>query len=77
MGHHTLFQVEVYVATDSYRSGVPTWLVYTPKPVSLLKKAPTTYLNRHNFSREHQLYWIELTHVSSIHFNTTKPMKSF
>jgi len=40
----TLFQVEVYVATDSYQPGIPTWLVHTPKPVSLLKNTPITYL---------------------------------
>ena len=71
----TLFQLEVYVATDSYRPGIPTWLVYTPKPVSLLNNAPITYLNRNKINHEHQLHWIELTHVSSIHFDTTKPMK--
>ena len=35
----TLFQVEVYIATDSYRPGVPMWLQYTPKPISLLANA--------------------------------------
>ena len=31
----TLFQVEVYIATDSYRPRVPMWLQYTPKPISI------------------------------------------
>jgi len=30
----TLFQTDVYVATDSYQPGSVTWLLYTPKPVS-------------------------------------------
>ena len=73
----TLFQVEVYVATDSYRPGIPTWLVYMPKPVSVLKSTPITYLNRYKFNLDDGLQWIELTHVSSIHFDTTKPIKGF
>ena len=72
----TLFQVEVYVATDSYRPGSVTWLLYMPKPVSLLKNAPITYINGHKCTQENQLQWIELTHVSSIHFDTTKPVKA-
>ena len=71
----TLLQVDVYVATDSYRPGSVAWLLYTPKPVSLLTNPPVTYLNKHNFTQELQVQWIELTHVSSIHFDTTKPMK--
>ena len=35
----TLFQVEVYVATDSYQSEISMWFQYTPKPVSLLANA--------------------------------------
>ena len=73
----TLFQVEVYVATDSYRQGIPTWLVHTPKPVSLLKNTPITYLNRYNLNLVHGQQRIELTHISSIHFDTTKPIKGF
>ena len=73
----TLFQVEVYVATDSYQPGIPTWLVHTPKPVSLLKNTPITYLNKYNLNLEHGLQWIELTHVSSIHFDTTKLYKGY
>lgn len=73
----TLFQIDVYIATDSYRPGSVTWLLYTPKPVSLLRDIPTTYLNKHKFTQDCQVQWIELTHVSSIHFDTTKPVKDF
>ena len=27
----TLFQLEIYLATDNYKSGIPTWLLYSPK----------------------------------------------
>lgn len=73
----SLFQVDVYVATDSYRPGGVTWLLYTPKPVSLLKNSPMIYLNKYHLFQEPQVQWIELTHVCSIHFDTTKPIKGF
>jgi len=71
----TLLQVKVYVATDNYRSGVPMWIWYTPKPTSLLTNASVSYLSKHNVNISHNFYWIELTHVSSIHFDTTMPLK--
>ena len=74
----TLFQVEVYIATDSYRPGVPMWLQYTPKPISLLANATILpYLPKHNISIQCDFHWIELTHVSSIHFDTTKSLKGY
>ena len=42
----TLFQVEVYAATYSNQPSILTWLAYTPKPVSLFKHKPVTYLHR-------------------------------
>ena len=33
------------------------------------------YLYKHNISIQCDFHWIELTHVSSIHFDTTKPLK--
>ena len=72
----TLFQVEVYVATDSYRPGVPMWLQYRPKPISLLANTTNLpYLSKHNINPQCDFHWIELTHVSSVHFDTTKPLK--
>jgi len=71
----TLLQVEVYVATDNYRPGVPMWIRYLPKPVSLLTNASLPYLSKHNVSVSHNCDWIELTHVNSIHFDTTRPLK--
>ena len=56
----TLFQVEVYVATNYYRPGVPMWIKYTPKPGSLLKSAPLLYLSKHNVSISQNFDWIEL-----------------
>ena len=71
----TLLQMEVYVATDSYRPGIPIWLQYT-KPASLLANATNlTYLSKHNINIQRNIQWIELTHISSIHFDTTKPLK--
>ena len=71
----TLLQVEVYVATDNYRPGVPMWIQYIPKPASLLANASISYLSQCNMNISHNFHWIELTHVSSIHFDTTRPLK--
>ena len=71
----SLLQVEVYVATDNYRPGVPMWIRYIPKPASLLMNASTSYLSKYNINISHNFDWIELTHVSSIHFDTTRPLK--
>ena len=74
----TLLQVEVYVATDSYRPGVPMWLQYEPKPTYLLTHATNLpYLSKYNINIQCNFHWIELTHVSSIHFDTTKPLKGY
>ena len=71
----TLLQVEVYVATDNYRPGVPMWIQYIPKPASLLANASISYLSQYNMNISCNFHWIELTHVSSIHFDTTRPLK--
>ena len=36
-----------------------------------------TYLNGIKVNHDHHLQWIELTHVSSIHFDTTKLTQGF
>ena len=36
-----------------------------------------TYLNGIKVNHDHHLQWIELTHVSSIHFDTMKPIQGF
>jgi len=32
----SLFQIQIYLATETYNIGDPRWLLYSPKPVSVL-----------------------------------------
>ena len=34
IGAATLFQLDIYLPTNNYKPGIPTWLLYTPKPVA-------------------------------------------
>ena len=71
----TLFQLEIYLATDNYKPGVPTWLLYSPKPASLLTSGRVAILSKYSIEDiQHRCQWIELTHVSSIHFGCIEPL---
>lgn len=32
----SLFQIDIYLATETYHIGIPWWLLYPPKPVAIL-----------------------------------------
>ena len=71
----TLFGIDIYVATDSYRPGSPTWLKYSPNSQA------TTELRRSSISdlsstipTLKRKQWLELSHVSRCHFDAVKPV---
>jgi len=76
----TLLQTDIYVASDAYKAGAPTWLLYKPRALSLLDNGNTlSYTHKHIFPHniECQYEWIEITHVSSIHFDAVKPIRGY
>ena len=72
----TLFGIDIYVATDSYRPGCPAWLKYSPNSQA------TTELRKSSISDlsstipilppQKRKQWLELTHVSRCHFDAIK-----
>ena len=71
----TLFGVDIYLATDSYRPGKPTWLKYSPNAkatMELRKSSISSTIPR----GEQPKQWLELTHVNRCHFNAIKPASS-
>ena len=65
----------IYLATNNYKPGIPTWLLYTPKPVAFLANSNTNVLTKHNIENmQSGRQWIELTHVSLIHFDCIEPL---
>ena len=62
----SLFQVDVYVATDSYHPGRPRWLKYMPKTASTSLDATvyTSQLDTHLDAARIRRGWIEIVHVS-------------
>ena len=70
----SMFHVDVYVATDSYHPGRPTWLKYTPRatPV-LLDTALKSKFDAHLNSGFHR-GWVEIAHLSKSHFDAIKPL---
>ena len=69
----SLFELDVYIATETYRVGFPTWLVYAPRPVSnrrwLLDQLES------KLSVTNKRSWIELLHVSGCHFDSIKALQ--
>ena len=56
----SLFQIEIYLAAETYNIGDPQWLLYPPKPVSVLSnrkllanKPFTTHMHT-DISRQHE-----------------------
>ena len=75
IGAATLFQLDIYLATNNYKPGIPTWLLYSPKPVAFLANSNTNVLTKHNIENmQSGRQWIELTHVSLIHFDCIEPL---
>ena len=76
----TLFGIDIYVATDSYRPGKPLWLKYCPNAMATrqLQQSSTRDLTS-TFPTSgvlQQKQWLELTHVNSCHFDAIKPASS-
>ena len=69
----SLFQVDVFVASDSYHPGQATWIKYSPRTsptllaVELSGSPLGSYLSLHKD-------WIEILHVSQSHFDAVKPI---
>ena len=72
MAAASLFQLDIYLATETYQLGVPTWLLYPPKPMfTLFKRELKDHLDdKVNVTGG----WIELLHVSNSHFDSIKPL---
>lgn len=62
----TLYALDVYVATDSYKPGTAVWLKYTPYArIKTLPQIPTGIPVLPGRSGQ----WIEIVHVNSNHFD--------
>ena len=68
----SLFQLDVYLATETYHLGVPTWLLYPPKPMFTLSKRELK--DRLDDKVNVTGGWIELLHVSNSRFDNIKPL---
>ena len=67
----SLFQVDVYIASDTYYPGKTTWLKYSPRitPTSFsVELESSTFYSNLNMPE-----WIEILHVSQTHFDAIKP----
>ena len=69
----TLFKMDVYVATDSYKPGVAVWLKYTPylkvKTLPDILSATIPMLSGRTGK------WIEIVHINNNHFDAIKAIK--
>ena len=74
----TLFGIDIYVATDSYRHGNPTWLKYSPnlQAATELHKSSISDLSSTipTLPPQKRKRWLEITHVSRCHFDAIKPV---
>ena len=68
----SLFQLDIYLATETYHLGVPTWLLYPPKPMFTLsnRELKGRLSDKVNVTGG----WIELLHVTNSHFDSIKPL---
>ncbi len=69
----SLFHIDVYVASDTYHPGKPSWVKYSPRtpPTSLTVELAGSTLSSH---LDIQKEWIEILHVSQSHFDAVKPL---
>ena len=68
----SLLQMDVYVATDSYRPGVATWLLVNPKPPFVLKSRQQIICQLSTLYTSTENSWIELTYVLGCHFDSIR-----
>ena len=72
----TLFELDVYVASDSYRIGKPTWLKYSPNTLAtaeLHNSSVRDLQSKFPILSHKQNLWLEIAHVSRCHFDAIKP----
>ena len=74
----SIFQMDTYVVTDSYRPGKPTWLKYSPnlKIVNELSKVGNITSNLLSTLPCLQKQWLEITYVSRCHFDSVSAQGS-
>lgn len=70
----TIFQLDIYVASDTYRPGKVTWLKYCPDRAAILEveKHPSIvdFINKFPIVMAKQ--WLEIAHVCKCHFDSIK-----
>lgn len=72
----TLFEIDIYVVSDSYKPGRPTWLKYSPSlsATKELHGSPAIKDLSSTFpvlpQRKNQ--WLEIAHISRCHFDAIK-----
>ena len=74
MATSTLFQIDVYVATESYHPGCPMWLKYIPRTATTTRDAKLTSNLDPHLRATLQRGWIEIVHVCQSHFDAIKPL---
>ena len=62
----SLFELDVYIATETYRVGFPTWLVYAPRPVSNRRWLLSQLESKLSITNKRSRI-AELLHVSGCH----------
>ena len=67
----SLFQIDVYVATESHN---PTWLRYTPRTAVTSAQTTSKLLFDISPHLQPQKEWIEIAHVCGSHFDSIKPL---
>ena len=71
MATASLFQIDVYVATESHN---PTWLRYTPRTAATSAQTTSKLLSDISPHLQPQKEWIEIAHVCGSHFDSIKPL---
>ena len=66
----SLFEFDVYIATETYRVGFPTWLVYAPRPVSNRRWLLDQLKSKLSITNKRS--WID---VSGCHFDSIKALR--
>ena len=74
----SIFQVNIFVLSDSYRTGKPTWLKYSPneKIVNELTRPGNSKLLRTGLPSTLQRQWLEITYSSRCHFDSVVSLQS-
>ncbi len=66
----SLFQADVFFATDSYCLGQATWIKYSPRTAPSSDLSRSTFISHLKMKNE----WIEIIHVSQTHFDAIEPV---